>query len=34
LKQVQPLAVDDRWTDDYYVAGDLRQLSRLRFAGR
>jgi phosphatidylserine/phosphatidylglycerophosphate/cardiolipin synthase-like enzyme len=34
LKQVQPLAVDDRWTDDYYVAGNLRQLSRVRFAGR
>lgn len=34
LKQVSPLAVDDRWTNDYYVEGDLRQLSRLRFAGR
>ncbi|MFJ4246724.1 phospholipase D-like domain-containing protein [Pseudomonas sp. NPDC089741] len=34
LKQVQPLAVDDSWTHDYYVDGDLRQLSRLRFAGR
>ncbi|AWA39888.1 phospholipase [Pseudomonas fluorescens] len=34
LKQVQPLAVDDSWTNDYYVEGDLRQLSRLRFAGR
>jgi phosphatidylserine/phosphatidylglycerophosphate/cardiolipin synthase-like enzyme len=34
LKQVQPLAVDDRWTHDYYLEGDLRQLSRLRFAGR
>jgi phosphatidylserine/phosphatidylglycerophosphate/cardiolipin synthase-like enzyme len=34
LKQVQPLAVDDTWSDDYYREGDLRQLSRLRFAGR
>jgi phosphatidylserine/phosphatidylglycerophosphate/cardiolipin synthase-like enzyme len=34
LKQVQPLATDDSWTDDYYLAGDLRRLSRLRFAGR
>lgn len=34
LKHVSPLAVDDSWTHDYYVEGDLRQLSRLRFAGR
>lgn len=34
LKQVSPLAADDRWTNDYYVEGDLRELSRLRFAGR
>lgn len=34
LRQVSPLAVDDSWTNDYYVEGDLRQLSRLRFAGR
>ncbi|MFJ2457029.1 phospholipase D-like domain-containing protein [Pseudomonas neuropathica] len=34
LKQVSPLAVDDHWTNDYYIEGDLRQLSRLRFAGR
>ncbi|WLH33294.1 phospholipase D-like domain-containing protein [Pseudomonas sp. FP2196] len=34
LKQVKPLAVNDHWTNDYYVEGDLRQLSRLRFAGR
>ncbi|MFJ2388730.1 phospholipase D-like domain-containing protein [Pseudomonas koreensis] len=34
LKQVSPLAVDDSWANDYYVEGDLRQLSRLRFAGR
>lgn len=34
LKQVSPLAVDDSWTNDYYLEGDLRQLSRLRFAGR
>ncbi|MFS2091650.1 phospholipase D-like domain-containing protein [Pseudomonas sp. Pseusp11] len=34
LKQVRPLAADDSWTDDYYREGDLRMLSRLRFAGR
>lgn len=34
LEQVSPLALDDSWTNDYYVEGDLRQLSRLRFAGR
>ncbi|MFW0753725.1 phospholipase D-like domain-containing protein [Pseudomonas sp. H11T01] len=34
LKQVQPLAVDDSWSDDYYLEGDLRMLSRLRFSGR
>ncbi|MHA3735322.1 phospholipase D-like domain-containing protein [Pseudomonas sp. Eth.TT006] len=34
LKQVSPLALDDSWTNDYYLEGDLRQLSRLRFAGR
>ncbi|WP_447792143.1 MULTISPECIES: phospholipase D-like domain-containing protein [Pseudomonas] len=34
LKQVRPLAPDDSWTDDYYLEGDLRMLSRLRFAGR
>ncbi|WP_455805596.1 phospholipase D-like domain-containing protein [Pseudomonas fluorescens] len=34
LKQVSPLAIDDSWTNDYYLEGDLRQLSRLRFAGR
>ncbi|PQP04350.1 phospholipase [Pseudomonas frederiksbergensis] len=34
LKQVRPLAPDDSWTDDYYLQGDLRMLSRVRFAGR
>lgn len=34
LKQVQPLATNDSWSDDYYQEGDLRQLSRLRFSGR
>jgi phosphatidylserine/phosphatidylglycerophosphate/cardiolipin synthase-like enzyme len=34
LKQVRPLAADDSWTDDYYVEGNLRQLSRLRFSGQ
>lgn len=34
LKQVQPLATDNSWTDHYYRAGDLRMLSRLRFTGQ
>jgi phosphatidylserine/phosphatidylglycerophosphate/cardiolipin synthase-like enzyme len=34
LKQVQPLAADDSWSDEYYREGDLRKLSRLRFSGR
>ncbi|WP_434563647.1 phospholipase D-like domain-containing protein [Pseudomonas sp. R1-6] len=34
LKQVQPLAPDDSWSDDYYREGDLRMLSRIRFCGR
>lgn len=34
LKQVPPLAVDDSWTNAYYLDGDLRMLSRLRFSGR
>lgn len=27
LKQVQPLAADDSWSNDYYLAGDLRMLA-------
>ncbi|MEO8855819.1 MAG: phospholipase D-like domain-containing protein [Burkholderiaceae bacterium] len=34
LKQASPLAVDDRWADAYYKPGNLKELSRLRFAGR
>ena len=34
LKEVHPLVAGDSWTDDYYVEGDLRQLSRLRFSGQ
>lgn len=34
LKEVRPLAPDDSWSHDYYLDGDLRMLSRLRFAGR
>ena len=34
LKQVQPLATDNSWTDDYYREGNLRMLSRLRFTGQ
>lgn len=34
LKKVRPLAIDGSWADQYYAAGNLRALSRLRFAGR
>lgn len=34
LKQAKPLAVDDSWTIPYYKAGNLKALSRIRFAGR
>ncbi|WP_248767322.1 phospholipase D-like domain-containing protein [Pseudomonas sp. MWU12-2345] len=34
LKQVQPLSPDNSWSDGYYKDGDLKMLSRLRFAGR
>ena len=34
LKKVQPLSVDDGWADPYYRVGDLKALSRLRYAGR
>ncbi len=34
LKKVKPLAVDDSWADHYYRAGNLKALSRLRYAGR
>jgi len=34
FKQAQPLAVDDSWADNYYKAGNLKMLSRLRFSGR
>jgi phosphatidylserine/phosphatidylglycerophosphate/cardiolipin synthase-like enzyme len=34
LKQASPLATDDSWTTDYYKQGNLKALSRLRFAGR
>jgi len=34
LKQARPLATDDGWADAYYEDGNLKALSRLRFAGR
>lgn len=34
LKEVQPLAVDDSWADDYYRNGHIKESGRLRFAGR
>lgn len=34
LQQVRPLEVDDRWANNFYKNGHLKQLSRLRFAGR
>jgi phosphatidylserine/phosphatidylglycerophosphate/cardiolipin synthase-like enzyme len=34
LKKARPLAVDDSWADDYYTPGNLKELERLRFAGR
>jgi phosphatidylserine/phosphatidylglycerophosphate/cardiolipin synthase-like enzyme len=34
LQQARPLAEDDSWTQPYYTEGDLKQSSRLRFAGR
>jgi phosphatidylserine/phosphatidylglycerophosphate/cardiolipin synthase-like enzyme len=34
LKVAKPLEIDDSWTDDYYAAGHIKELARLRFAGR
>ncbi|SEI18341.1 phospholipase D-like domain-containing protein [Pseudomonas asplenii] len=34
LKEVQPLAPNDSWSEGYYKVGDLKMLSRMRFAGR
>ncbi|MDP1952585.1 MAG: phospholipase, partial [Betaproteobacteria bacterium] len=34
LKEVKPLEIDDSWADNYYAAGHIKELSRLRFAGR
>jgi len=34
LQQARPLEVDDRWADAYYQPGNLKEASRLRFAGR
>lgn len=34
LRQASPLAGDDHWADAYYEPGNLKALSRLRFAGR
>lgn len=34
LKQARPLATDGRWANEYYRRGSLKELARLRFAGR
>ncbi|MGH8579833.1 MAG: phospholipase D-like domain-containing protein [Gammaproteobacteria bacterium] len=34
LKEAKPLEIDDSWADDYYRAGHLKELARLRFSGR
>lgn len=34
LQQVSPLKPNDSWADNFYRKGNLKQLSRLRFAGR
>ncbi|MGH8108097.1 MAG: phospholipase D-like domain-containing protein [Arenimonas sp.] len=34
LKEARPLAIDDSWADNYYVKGNLKCVSRLRFSGR
>jgi len=34
LKQANPLSVDDKWTIPCYAAGNMKELSRIRFAGR
>ena len=34
LKQANPLTVDDSWTERYYTPGNMKALSRIRFAGR
>lgn len=34
LQAVRPLEIDDRWANNFYRDGHLKQLSRLRFAGR
>lgn len=34
LKEAKPLEVDDRWANDYYASGNLKESARLRFVGR
>lgn len=34
LEQARPLSPNESWADKYFEAGNLRELSRLRFAGR
>ncbi|NVN90187.1 MAG: phospholipase [Desulfuromonadales bacterium] len=34
LKKARPLEIDDRWANDYYQPGHLKESARLRFAGR
>jgi len=34
LQKAKPLAPDDSWADEYYQSGNLKEATRLRFAGR
>lgn len=34
LQQARPLAIDGSWADGYYTPGNIKELERLRFAGR
>lgn len=34
LEEAKPLSPNESWADKYFEAGNLRELSRLRFAGR
>lgn len=34
LQEARPLEVDDSWANEYYAPGHLKELTRLRFAGR
>ncbi len=34
LEKAKPLEIDDSWADNYYRAGNIKELARLRFSGR